>query len=365
MIRKMKILWLVCFLVALVAADENFPAVEENTTGNTGDDNAGYLETGAQDESDDDTDDIEGKTSSSAASSSSSSSINIHINSGPGFTVVPSPSAGPALGPAPGSIGPVLGPVGPVSGPAGPAPGPIGAGPGSIGAGPGPTGAGPGPISAGPGPGPIGGGVGFISAGSGPIGVGPGPIAGGAGPIGAGPGPIGTGPSFGVSPGPAVGVVGSGFGGAPTSGKIVNQGLSGSLGSASGLGAGSGIGGAFGVVASGTGGGFGGVTAVSGNNRFTGRGCRYFCKGPHGRYVCCEIPGQSLGQTPINVHSVGFGFFGVIKPGYCPPIRPVCPGLKQFPVPCTSDVQCAGLDKCCFDTCLEHHTCKPPIGFGR
>merc|ERR1739842_247801 len=54
------------------------------------------------------------------------------------------------------------------------------------------------------------------------------------------------------------------------------------------------------------------------------------------------------------------------KPGQCPAIRPQCPPSSrqngQAPNGCTSDAQCAGSDKCCYDTCLTHHTCKPPVG---
>ncbi|CAL4096649.1 unnamed protein product [Meganyctiphanes norvegica] len=54
----------------------------------------------------------------------------------------------------------------------------------------------------------------------------------------------------------------------------------------------------------------------------------------------------------------------VTKPGQCPAVRPSCPPTRfgQPPKPCSSDGGCVGVDKCCFDVCLQHHTCKPPIG---
>ncbi|CAL4134592.1 unnamed protein product, partial [Meganyctiphanes norvegica] len=52
------------------------------------------------------------------------------------------------------------------------------------------------------------------------------------------------------------------------------------------------------------------------------------------------------------------------KPGQCPPVRPECPPARQFiqpPNPCTEDAQCSGSNKCCYDICLTHNTCKPPL----
>ncbi|KAK7078797.1 hypothetical protein SK128_013929 [Halocaridina rubra] len=61
----------------------------------------------------------------------------------------------------------------------------------------------------------------------------------------------------------------------------------------------------------------------------------------------------------------GGGFGG--KQGQCPPVRPQCPPVRNFAPPqtCFNDFQCSGIDKCCFDRCLEETICKPPIGFGR
>jgi len=83
-------------------------------------------------------------------------------------------------------------------------------------------------------------------------------------------------------------------------------------------------------------------------------GCRYWCRTPQGQAYCCEGTNQSQ------------SFVGV-KPGNCPPVRPVCPPTRNFgpPSPCSNDGSCSGVDKCCFDTCLQQHTCKAPLGFGR
>ncbi|XP_064115798.1 elastin-like [Macrobrachium nipponense] len=83
--------------------------------------------------------------------------------------------------------------------------------------------------------------------------------------------------------------------------------------------------------------------------------CRYWCRTPQGQAYCCEnvLQPQSL--------------VGVVKPGQCPPARPVCPPVRNFqpPATCSNDGACGGVDKCCYDTCLEEHVCKPPFGFGR
>merc|ERR1712002_87157 len=78
--------------------------------------------------------------------------------------------------------------------------------------------------------------------------------------------------------------------------------------------------------------------------------CRYWCRTPQGQAYCCED-----GARPPSVVTV--------KPGRCPPVRPTCPPVRNFggpPQTCSNDGSCAGYDKCCFDTCLQEHVCKPP-----
>lgn len=71
--------------------------------------------------------------------------------------------------------------------------------------------------------------------------------------------------------------------------------------------------------------------------------CKNWCKAPSGRYECCDD----------------------LKPGQCPPVRPTCPSVRSDlpPTPCTNDAYCPGTDKCCYDVCLEHRTCKPVSAF--
>merc|ERR1719435_109306 len=96
-------------------------------------------------------------------------------------------------------------------------------------------------------------------------------------------------------------------------------------------------------------GGFGQVSPVA--PVVQGASCRRWCRTPQGQAYCCEG-----GNEPLTA--------AVTKPGQCPPVRPSCPPTRNFGPPrtCSSDGACGGLDKCCFDTCLQHHTCKPPIG---
>merc|ERR1712106_1190468 len=99
--------------------------------------------------------------------------------------------------------------------------------------------------------------------------------------------------------------------------------------------------------------GFGG-----GNQGFGGQvtgGCRYWCRTPQGQAYCCENSNQAA-SLPFT------------KPGQCPPVRPSCPPTRNFgrpPQTCSNDSRCPGVDKCCFDTCLQEHVCKPPLGIGK
>merc|ERR1712183_1195065 len=87
--------------------------------------------------------------------------------------------------------------------------------------------------------------------------------------------------------------------------------------------------------------------------------CRYWCRNPQGQAYCCE----NNAQRPSAV--VG------TKRGTCPPVRPSCPPTRNFlpPQTCSNDGSCAGIDKCCYDTCLAEHVCKRPQslfgGFGQ
>ncbi|XP_076030885.1 uncharacterized protein LOC143019071 [Oratosquilla oratoria] len=154
---------------------------------------------------------------------------------------------------------------------------------------------------------------------------------------------------------PVLGGVGS-FGAQPTFGfgglGFGNQGF-GNLGGFGGLGGISGVVGGvspgiIGGLSPGLAGGLGSVVAPT-------SGCRYWCRTPEGAAYCCENVNQPT--NPIATQ--------IVKPGQCPPVRPLCPRVSGPPVTCSNDGACGGVDKCCFDRCLGEHVCKPPLGFGR
>ncbi|XP_037799606.1 uncharacterized protein LOC119594627 [Penaeus monodon] len=81
-------------------------------------------------------------------------------------------------------------------------------------------------------------------------------------------------------------------------------------------------------------------------------GCRYFCKkwrpGDEKRPSYCCDDGTVSDPPPPAEHS-----------GFCPDIRHHClrTGNKP-PNACPHDGFCPPHQKCCWDTCLDHHTCK-------
>ncbi|XP_076048647.1 uncharacterized protein LOC143029692 [Oratosquilla oratoria] len=79
--------------------------------------------------------------------------------------------------------------------------------------------------------------------------------------------------------------------------------------------------------------------------------CRYWCK--HGldkeKFYCCEDSHKP--PSPV----------GVKKNFKCPDPRPECPHSPRVgpPATCSNDFNCHGTAKCCWDTCLGEHVCKP------
>ena len=119
----------------------------------------------------------------------------------------------------------------------------------------------------------------------------------------------------------------------------------GGLGLGGGVGIGNGLGGISGV------GGLGGGYGVGGGLGSSSGSCRYWCRTPQGQAYCCE-GGNEVASLPT------------VKPGQCPPVRPQCPPTRlgfRPPQQCSNDSRCPGVEKCCFDTCLQHHTNKTPI----
>ncbi|XP_027219667.1 uncharacterized protein [Penaeus vannamei] len=83
-------------------------------------------------------------------------------------------------------------------------------------------------------------------------------------------------------------------------------------------------------------------------------GCRYYCRKwrPEGeeRPVYCCDDGTVSDPPPEAEHS-----------GECPDIRRHCLRSKRPPNVCPHDGFCPPRQKCCFDTCLDHHACKLAI----
>jgi len=100
---------------------------------------------------------------------------------------------------------------------------------------------------------------------------------------------------------------------------------------------------------SGFGGGFGGGLRPQTSS------CRYWCRTPEGKNYCCEN-NRERPRNPITAL--------VTKPGFCPQVRTECPLRSHFgPQTCSSDGSCAGIDRCCFDRCLNRHVCKQPLAY--
>nr|QOL09952.1 type Ib crustin cruIb-1 [Penaeus vannamei] len=75
--------------------------------------------------------------------------------------------------------------------------------------------------------------------------------------------------------------------------------------------------------------------------------CRYYCKTLSDETYCCD---GGKDYNPPEYHD-----------GNCPKVRSFCPrieGGSRRPDVCPHDGACQPYEKCCFDTCLDHHTCK-------
>lgn len=106
------------------------------------------------------------------------------------------------------------------------------------------------------------------------------------------------------------------------------------------------------------------------------KSCKYWCKTGNHHYYCCPS-GKSESWSEHSWHSFFFPWFwpGIDEPHvehpwhemitrwaskkHCPPLRPHCPRTYEWPPElCHSDDECDKGQKCCYDVCLEHKTCK-------
>nr|ABP88043.1 Pl-crustin 2 [Pacifastacus leniusculus] len=79
-------------------------------------------------------------------------------------------------------------------------------------------------------------------------------------------------------------------------------------------------------------------------------GCNYYCKKPEGpnkgSNYCCGPEYIPLKREEKHA-------------GNCPPPLKECTRFPRPPQVCPHDGHCPYNQKCCFDTCLDIHTCKP------
>ncbi|XP_017763042.1 PREDICTED: uncharacterized protein LOC108552872 [Eufriesea mexicana] len=108
--------------------------------------------------------------------------------------------------------------------------------------------------------------------------------------------------------------------------------------------------------------------------------CRYWCRTIDHRYYCC--PSGEAGNwlkyvwhsflNPLWMVAVESPPLELLLPEifvheketkkYCPPLRIHCPRTYDWyspsPTSCDDDEDCDKKEKCCYDVCLEHKTCK-------
>lgn len=110
------------------------------------------------------------------------------------------------------------------------------------------------------------------------------------------------------------------------------------------------------------------------------KSCRYWCKTHDHRYYCCPSgKSESWHGMSWPTFSIPWFWFNfgeshwhpfVHSPWekkkakkHCPPLRSHCPRSYDWydmPTFCDDDEDCHhSSDKCCYDVCLEHKTCKP------
>nr|UCR17160.1 crustin 164 [Rimicaris sp.] len=84
------------------------------------------------------------------------------------------------------------------------------------------------------------------------------------------------------------------------------------------------------------------------------RDCLYWCKRPNKSVYCCGTDPYTDYGNPSSIHG-----------GFCPQYAAECPHTRGFAAPqvCPFDGFCQRTSKCCYDTCLDHHTCKPSRPF--
>ncbi|KAI4496994.1 hypothetical protein M0802_007942 [Mischocyttarus mexicanus] len=110
------------------------------------------------------------------------------------------------------------------------------------------------------------------------------------------------------------------------------------------------------------------------------KSCRYWCRTQDLRYYCCNNGKNEMWKEPMwpffPMPWFWFNFGETYWPHSthsswemkkkmmkrCPPLRSHCSRSYDWydaPMLCDDDDQCLSKEKCCYDVCLEHKTCKP------
>ncbi|XP_043211017.1 uncharacterized protein LOC122375583 [Amphibalanus amphitrite] len=103
--------------------------------------------------------------------------------------------------------------------------------------------------------------------------------------------------------------------------------------------------------------GYTGNSGYTGNNGYTGgyNGNNGFT---NNRYTTSGTNNYGNRYTANN----GYNTLATYRGNrVCPPPRPYCVTSRNFaspPTECAGDHECSAVDRCCFDTCLEHRVCK-------
>ncbi|XP_076645012.1 uncharacterized protein LOC143354639 [Halictus rubicundus] len=126
-------------------------------------------------------------------------------------------------------------------------------------------------------------------------------------------------------------------------------------------------------------------TPARGHPKEHGTVCRYWCRTSDHRYYCCPSGKQdwhghgwhTIFYPWLWIGAAAGGVADQLSPflshwpevsvteretkKHCPPLRTHCPRTYDWYTPpnsCDSDSDCGKSEKCCYDVCLEHKTCK-------
>lgn len=106
------------------------------------------------------------------------------------------------------------------------------------------------------------------------------------------------------------------------------------------------------------------------------KSCKYWCRMDNRYYCCPSGKPDFLSEHGWHAFFFPWFWFGIEEPHvehpwhdtmkfkqkkHCPPLRAECPRNYEWYKPpefCESDHECNESEKCCYDVCLDHKTCK-------